>query len=115
MRREAPPKTAVVQFRLSLAGTALRLASRTSQKKVEHKVQLVSGANFTAGKPRGHVKGADNCERLLGNSTKEALAPKGFAKTTVRIGGGFSISGAVCVQEECFGGFMERVDDGLVA
>lgn len=89
--------------------------NRGARNKVEHIIQLVSGANFDAGELHRHVKRVEVCKRLLVHSNEGALAVESFLKKIIRTGSGSSVSRAAFQKKRCFLGFTETGDDGFVA
>lgn len=113
VKRELPTEYAVSKFCLSFPQFVLQLLNRETPKIVEIINQLVSGATFDAEEPCRHVRGADDCKRLLEDSRDEALAAGGLTKHCESWKPPVSVESS-SVQDGCFGGSLETDDSGLV-
>lgn len=87
--------------------------NRRAQKKVEHTIRLVFGANLDSGESRRDFKGDDDCKRLLDNSRDETQAAGDFAEDIVQVGSGFSMSKAVLYKTDFLAVLRRRMTTGL--
>lgn len=77
------------------ARTALKVVNRGRRKKVESIIRTASDGSSGADALCRHVKGIDQCRRILNSTRDKNLVGDGFPKETVKIDNGSSVVGAV--------------------
>lgn len=92
---EAPPELYLV-----FSEIALRLVSREGRKNVWNIIRLVFEGSSDADELRRHVKGVQNYERMLDDSTEEELGTQSFLKETARSGSGSSVHGSMLYKKD---------------
>lgn len=107
--KEVEMERSVPDFCLSFAEVALRMARRGARKEIEKMMGIILDADFDAKELGRHVKGLDDCERIVGNSNEDVLSKEGFTKEVLRAGSGSCISQATLYKKDVVSVLREQM------
>lgn len=99
----------VPDFCLSFAEVAARLAYAGGKKDVEKLLQIVFRSDFNANELQRHVRGVEDCARLVAAGEDDTLSKRGFTKEILPSGNGCGTSGVAFYKKNVCSVLREQV------